>query len=60
MGSNTNHLKHTTMKQVYILIFKTEVNNINGFFDRKELMLHEANNFNSNLNDTIWVLTPNY
>jgi hypothetical protein len=47
------------MKQIYILIFTSEVNNINGFFDRKEMLLHEAVNRNSELTDLIWVLTPN-
>ena len=49
------------MKQVFILIEKTEVNNINGFYDRKEMMQHEAERLNSIIaNDTIWVLMPNH
>ncbi len=51
------------MKQVFILIFKSEVNNYNsvdGFFNRKEMYQFEANNLNSDLDDLIWILTPNY
>ena len=48
------------MKQVFILIEKTEINNINGFYNRKELRLSEAVNLNSELKNTIWVLQPNY
>ena len=48
------------MKQVFILIDKTEVNNINGFYDRKEMMQHDADRLNADItNNTIWVLTPN-
>lgn len=48
------------MKFLFILIYKTEVNNINGFFDRRELTLHEADLLNHYLTDTIWVMPPNY
>ena len=48
------------MKQVFILIFKSEIDKINGFFDRREMYQYEANNLNTDLTDTIWVLTPNY
>lgn len=48
------------MKFVFILIFKSELNNINGFFDRQEMYLHEASHKNEDLTDTIWVLEPNY
>jgi hypothetical protein len=48
------------MKLIFILVFKHEVNNINGFFDRKEMYLHEAANLNSDLTNTVWVITPNY
>ena len=49
------------MKQIYILIFKSEIDNINGFFDRQELMAHEAQHLNSDRKDDgIWVLQPNY
>ena len=48
------------MKQVFILIEKSEVKNINGFYDRKEMMQFEANNLNLDLVNTIWVLTPDY
>ena len=47
------------MKMVYILIEKYELNNINGFYDRKEMMQHEAYNLNMSLKNTIWVLQPN-
>ena len=51
------------MKFIYILVFKYEAQNsqsINGFFDRKEMMMHEADNLNSDLTDTIWIITPEY
>ncbi len=48
------------MKQVFILIEKSEVNNINGFYERKEMMQYEADNLNSNLTNLVWVLCPNY
>ena len=51
------------MKQVYILIFKSELQNIdsiNSFFDRRELYTHEAINLNADLNECIWVLPPNH
>jgi hypothetical protein len=48
------------MKQVFILIEKTEVNNINGFYDRQEMARSKADNLNSELKNTIWVLQPNY
>ena len=47
------------MKQVFILIEKTEVNNICGFYDRRVMMAYEAENLNSDLSTTIWVLQPN-
>ena len=50
------------MKFIYILVFKHEAKNphsVNGFFDRKEMYMHEAGNLNSELNDTIWIITPN-
>lgn len=55
-----NNLKITIMKQVFILIEKSEMKNINGFYDRKEMTQYEADNLNSELTNTIWVLTPNY
>jgi hypothetical protein len=48
------------MKFIYILIEKTELNNINGFYDRKVMMQHEAQNLNEDLDRLIWVLQPNY
>lgn len=48
------------MKQIFILIYKSEANSINGFFDRKVMMAYEAENLNSDLTDLIWVLEPNY
>ncbi len=48
------------MKQVFILILKSDINNVNGFFDRREMMQYEADNLNSQLTDLVWVLTPNY
>lgn len=47
------------MKQIFILIGKSEIKNITGFYDRKEMMAHEADNLNQDLKDTIWVLQPN-
>jgi hypothetical protein len=49
------------MKFIYILVFKHEAQNpqsINGFFDRKEMMMHEADNLNCDLKDIIWIITP--
>ena len=58
--NSTHTLKLSKMKQVFILIDKTEVNNINGFYDRKEMMQHDADRLNAAItNNTIWVLTPN-
>lgn len=49
------------MKQVFILIEKSEVNNIGlGFYDRKEMMAYEAANLNADLKTTVWILQPNY
>jgi hypothetical protein len=51
------------MKQIFILVFKHEATNpqnINSFFDRKEMQIHEAERLNDNLKNTIWILTPNY
>jgi hypothetical protein len=49
------------MKFVFILIDKRDVSNIGlGFYDRKEMMLHEAENLNADLESVIWVLQPNY
>ena len=49
------------MKFIYILVFKHEAESkrYNGFFDRKEMYMYEADNLNSDLTDTIWVTTPN-
>ena len=46
------------MKQVFILIEKSETKNINGFYDRREMAQYEATNLNTDLKNTIWVLTP--
>lgn len=48
------------MKQIFILIEKSEVNNINGFYDRREMYQYEADNLNSKLIRLIWILQPNY
>ena len=51
------------MKQIFILIYKSEVKNyktVDGFFDRREMLQYEADNLNSDLTDTVWILTPNY
>ena len=49
------------MKKVYILIEKSEMKNINGFYDRKEMYSYEAINLNLDLDLTnlVWVLQPN-
>ena len=65
-SNNTHKITHppltppTEMKQVFILIEKREVNNITGFYGRKEMMQFEADNLNRKLKNTIWVLQPNY
>lgn len=48
------------MKQVFILIEKTEINNITDFYFRKEMQQFEADILNTTLNTTIWVLQPNF
>jgi len=48
------------MKQVFILIWKAEVNNVTGFFERRTMLQYEADNLNSKLTDLIWILQPNY
>ena len=57
---NEKNLKLKTMKQVFILIEKSEVENVNGFYNRKELFQFEADNLNAYLSNLIWVLQPNY
>jgi hypothetical protein len=47
------------MKQVFILIYKSDILNICDFFDRKEMQQYEADNLNSDLDILIWVLQPN-
>ena len=47
------------MKKVYILIEKSEMKNINGFYDRKEMYIYEAINLNLDLTNLVWVLQPN-
>jgi len=37
------------MKQIYILIEKSEINNITDFYDRKEMQAFEAANLNGDL-----------
>ena len=54
----SHNLKQTTMKKVFILIEKKEVNNINGFYDRKEMMQHEADNLNSELKNLLQIKSP--
>jgi hypothetical protein len=48
--------------RVFILVYKTEINSINGFFDRKTITVSEAKKLNNEManKDLIWVLTPNY
>ena len=48
------------MKKVFILIEKSEINNIRAFYNRKEMFEFEAINLNADLKNTIWVLMPNY
>lgn len=48
------------MKQIFILIDKSEVDNITGFYDRREMTANQAAHLNSDLETTVWVLTPNY
>lgn len=48
------------MKQVFILIEKSEINQIDGFYDRKEMMQYEVTNLNLSLIKTVWVLQPNF
>jgi hypothetical protein len=51
------------MKHIFILVFKHEAaepQKINSFFDRKEMQIHEAERLNDSLQNTIWILTPNY
>ena len=47
------------MKKVYILIEKSEMKNINGFYDRIEMYSYEAINLNLDLTNLVWVLQPN-
>ena len=50
------------MKQIFILVFLSEVDAFNfgaGFFDRKEIYQYEADNLNSDLIKTKWILQPN-
>jgi len=48
------------MKQLFILIEKTEINNITDFYFRKEMHQFEIDILNTTLKSTIWVLQPNY
>ena len=52
------------MKQEFILIDKSEVNNLTGFFDRKEMYQYQADNKNKDLEEAgctlIWILQPNF
>jgi hypothetical protein len=48
------------MKQVFILIEKNEINNINDFYGRQEMTRSQADNLNSELKNIIWILQPNY
>lgn len=47
------------MKQVFILIEKSEQSNVNSFYERKEMMQYEADNLNKGMFRLIWVLEPN-
>jgi hypothetical protein len=47
------------MKQVFILIYKSDINHINSFFDRKEMTHTEAEHRNCDLKSMVWVLQPN-
>ena len=55
-----NNYKHKAMKQLFILIEKTEINNITDFYFRKEMHQFEVDILNTTLKSTIWVLQPNY
>jgi len=46
------------MKFIYILVFKSDLKNLTGFFDRREMMLHEAEHLNNELTDLIWIQQP--
>jgi len=48
------------MKQIFILIYKSEINNANGFFERREMTNNDALNLNLDLTDLVWILQPNY
>ena len=51
------------MKFIYILVFNHEAKNpqsITGCFDKKEMYMYEADNLNSDLTDTIWIINPEY
>lgn len=47
------------MKQVFILIYKSDINNINSYFERKEMTATEAAHRNADLKSMVWVLEPN-
>jgi len=46
-------------KFIFILIDKRDINNINGFFDRKTMTEIESNELNAKLKSLVWVKTPN-
>lgn len=51
------------MKFIYVLVFKYQAKNpqsITGCFDKKEMYMYEADNLNSDLTDTIWIINPEY
>ena len=56
--------KTEIMKQLFILIEKSELKNlesVNSFYDRKEMMQYQADNLNEDLASSVlvWVLQPN-
>jgi hypothetical protein len=59
-----HHQINEIMKQLFILIEKSELKNlesVNSFYDRKEMMQYQADNLNEDLASSVlvWVLQPN-
>jgi hypothetical protein len=59
-----HHQINEIMKQLFILIEKSELKNlesVNSFYDRKEMMQYQADNLNEDLasSSLVWVLQPN-
>ncbi len=47
------------MKQVFILIYKSDIKCVNYFFERKEMTQTEAAHRNADLKTMVWILEPN-